>query len=336
MSKADELVEILEGKESIAIVCHENPDPDCIASGLALKKIAEEIGLDGGLFYSGEVTHQQNRALVTLMDIEMTKLGENLDELDSFDVISLVDHSIKEQNNDIPEDVDTDIVIDHHLPDEEKIEAKFIDVREEFGATTTILVEYLQELEIEPDEDLATSLLFAIRSETLGFLKGVTSRDYCAAKYLHPISNEDLLREAQQAVFSPSTLDTIGKAIANREVRASSLVSCVTRTSEGDSIPQAADYLMNLEGVSTTLVFGIVEDQIRISARSDDSRVNLDSVMREAFQEDGKAGGHKDRAGAQIPLGIFGELEEEGKLTELVEEVVKERFFKAMNLEDEE
>jgi len=74
-------------------------------------------------------------------------------------------------------------VIDHH-PNEE-IEAQFIDHREQIGATATILTEYVRELDIEMDAALGTALLFAIRRETLGFLRGVTSAEYDAAGWLH-------------------------------------------------------------------------------------------------------------------------------------------------------
>jgi nanoRNase/pAp phosphatase (c-di-AMP/oligoRNAs hydrolase) len=94
---------------------------------------------------------------------------------------------------------------------------------------------------------------------------------------------------------------------------------------------------MRLEGISTVLVFGVVDEKIEISARSKDTRVNLDRVMRNAFGDVGSAGGHREMAGAQVPLGVFSEMAEgDDKMIELVSGTVKKRFFDAMNLGEEE
>lgn len=332
---ASALVDVLGRGDSLAIVSHDNPDPDCIASALALKAVAEDNGVEEvQVMYSGEVSHQQNRAFVNLLDVELVEFSE--ERLHDYDLIAFVDHSVKGANNNVPDDVHVDVVIDHHPPEEE-VEAEFVDVREGFGATTTIMSNYLRELQIEPDEGLATAMLFAIRTETLDFLRGTTPEEYSAAQYLHQLADISLLKEMIRPAFTPQTLDTIGEAIRNREIRASSLVSGVGRTSERDAIPQAADYLMNLEGVATVLVFGIVGEEIQISARSNDTRINLDSVVRDAFGDVGSAGGHREMAGAQIPLGIFSEMAGgDEKLVDLTSEIVKKRFFDVMNLSAEE
>ncbi len=334
-SRAAELMSVLDDTERVAVICHDNPDPDCIASALAMRAIAANVGVDDvDILYGGEVSHQQNRAFVNLLGVSMSRF-EGAD-LSTYDVVGFVDHSQKGENNRVPEETEVGFVVDHH-PSEDGVDAVVADVREAFGATTTMLVEYLRELEITPEADVATALLFAIRTETLGFLRGTTPMEYEAAKYLHEFADIDLLNRMTSPAFTPETLDTIGEAILGREVRASSLVSSVGVITERDALPQAADYLMRLEGVSTVLVFGVVGDRIEISARSNDSRVNLDSVMRDAFGDVGSGGGHQDMAGAQVPLGVFSEMAEaDEKMIELVSGTVKRRFFDAMNLQEDE
>lgn len=335
MSRSEEFVSVVEDAESMAVVCHDNPDPDCIASALALRSVASHAGVEEiDVLYGGEVSHQQNRAFVNLLEVGLTEF-ESAD-LESYDVIGFVDHSVKGENNPVPEDASIDFIIDHHPP-ENGVDARFIDIREEFGATTTILVEYLRELGVTPDTDVATALLFAIRAETLEYLRGTTEMEYEASKFLHRYADSELLRRMTEPAFTPETLDTIGEAILEREVRASALVAGVGVINERDALPQAADYLMRLEGVSTVLVFGIVGEQIEASARSKDSRVNLDRVMRDAFADVGSAGGHRNMAGAQVPLGVFSELAEtDEKMIELVSGTVKKRFFDEMNLQEDE
>lgn len=334
-SRAVELVSLMDDTKRVAVVCHDNPDPDCIASALAVRSIATNVGVENvDILYGGEVSHQQNRSFVNLLGVSMSRLEDN--DLSTYDIVGFVDHSQKGENNPVSEDTTIDFVVDHHPP-ENGIDATVVDVREEFGATTTILVEYLRELEITPETDIATALLFAIRTETLEYLRGTTPMEYEASKYLHELTDIDLLDRMTNPAFTPETLDTIGEAVLGREVRASSLVSGVGVITERDALPQAADYLMRLEGVSTVLVFGIVDDKIDISARSKDSRVNLDQVMRDAFGDVGSGGGHRDMAGAQIPLGVFSDMAEaDEKMIELVSGTVKKRFFSAMNLQEDE
>lgn len=96
-------------------------------------------------------------------------------------------------------------MIDHH-PDEE-IEARFVDHREQADATATILTEYVRGLDVERDVDPGTALLFAIRRETLGFLRGVTSDEYDAAGWLHEHPDGALLRTLSTPSVTGATID---------------------------------------------------------------------------------------------------------------------------------
>lgn len=222
-------------------------------------------------------------------------------------------------------------MIDHH-PNEE-IEAQFIDHREQIGATATILTEYVRELDIEMDAALGTALLFAIRRETLGFLRGVTSAEYDAAGWLHEHADGALLRTLSTPSVTGATVDTIAEAVRNRTVRGSVLISGIGRTSERDALPQAADYLTTLEGVETAIVFGIVKDGIQISARSTDSRIHIGNVLDGAFSDVGTAGGHREMAGGEVPLGIFAEYAtDDTQLFAIVDQVMSARLIAELRL----
>ncbi|PSQ00157.1 bifunctional oligoribonuclease/PAP phosphatase NrnA [Halobacteriales archaeon QS_5_70_17] len=337
MSDARELEDLLGAGEEITIVCHNNPDPDCLASAFALGRIAAASGIDERrILYSGDISHQQNRAFVNLLELELQPFDPAMvrDREDGA-LLAFVDHSRPGVNNEIPEGTPVDVVIDHHPA--EDIEARFVDHREGIGATATILTEYVADLEIEFDETLATALLFAIRRETLEFLRGATTEEYGAAETLHEHVDGDLLRQLANPSVSGATVDAIAEAIENRTVRSATLFSHVGRTSERDALPQAADYLATLEGVSTTIIFGIVEDAIHLSARSTDSRVHAGDLLASAFEEVGSAGGHREMAGGQIPLGIFADYTDDDEaLISIVERVITRRLAEELNLGDDE
>ncbi|MBX0284722.1 DHH family phosphoesterase [Haloarcula salinisoli] len=335
VSKPRRLWELLGDSGTLTIVCHDNPDPDCLASAVGLGTIAAAAGIDERhILYSGEISHQQNRALVNLLDIELEPFRpEVVRNRPPEDLLAFVDHSIPGENNRVPPETSVDIVIDHHPVDE--ISAQFVDNREAVGATATIMTEYIRALPIEPTPRVATALLFAIRRETLDFLRGVTRNEYEAAAYLHEYSETKMVRQLSTPAVSSATVDTIAHAIENRQVTGSVLISQVGRTSERDALPQAADYLMTLEGVETTIVFGLVENTIQISARSTDSRVHIGSVLDSAFDDVGSAGGHREMAGGTIELGIFsGYTTDDAQLMGIVDQVITARLLNALNIED--
>jgi c-di-AMP phosphodiesterase-like protein len=155
-------IEAVDGE--LAIVTHDNPDPDAIASALALEGLAEHVGCQAEICYFGSISHQENRAFVNVLDIDMTNLDADSD-LGRYGGFALVDHSRPGVNDQLPEDTPVDIVIDHHPP-RGPVEADFADLRSHVGATSTLLVEYLQQSTLGIDRTVATALLFGIRIDT--------------------------------------------------------------------------------------------------------------------------------------------------------------------------
>jgi len=333
MSEPRALEDLLAQGEEITIVCHNNPDPDCLASALALGRIAAEAGIDERrIVYSGDISHQQNRAFVNLLEVDLKPFDPDaVRDRPSGALLAFVDHSVPGGNNNVPEGTAVDVVIDHHPA--EDVEARFVDHREDVGATATILTEYVRALDVDIDDTLATALLFAIRRETLGFLRGATVAEYDAAGFLHGHADIGLLRQLSSPAVTSATIDAIADAIENRVVRGSMLISHVGRTSERDALPQSADYLATLEGIETAVVFGIVGDAVQLSGRSTDARVHVGNALAEAFGDVGSAGGHREMAGGEVPLGIFADYaENDDRLVEIVERVVTSRLERAFNL----
>ena len=53
--------------QKVSIICHDNPDPDALASGLAVQKLVEFYGHEAKIYHGGLVEHQQNRAMKNLL-----------------------------------------------------------------------------------------------------------------------------------------------------------------------------------------------------------------------------------------------------------------------------
>jgi nanoRNase/pAp phosphatase (c-di-AMP/oligoRNAs hydrolase) len=312
----------------LAVVMHDNPDPDAIASAIALSSLAERVNCPADPCYSGDITHQENRALVNLLDYELLH-SENGSDFSEYGSIALVDHARPGVNDQLPPDTDVDIVIDHHPP-REPVEARFVDLRSDVGATSTLLVDYLRRLDIEPSTPVATGLLFGIRVDTKEFSREVSVDDYEAAAYLMPFTDPETLELIEAPRMSTETLETIGRAIRNRTVDDPILTTCVGTLKERDAIAQAADRLLDMDGITTTLVYGIQDGTIYASGRARSTSLDVGETLRDAFGQVGDAGGHADMAGAQIPLGVLATNKEDDELIDVVRTVIDERFFETL------
>lgn len=315
----------------LAVVMHDNPDPDAIASAVALVDIAAEVDVDADACYFGEISHQENRAMVNLLDLDLRNLSPD-DSLEAYEAFALVDHSRPGVNDQLPEDLDVDIVIDHHPP-RGPVPGTFVDLREHAGATSTVMTDYLTRFHIEPKRATATALLYGIRIDTNDFTREVSAADFDAASILWPYVDSSVMRQIEQPTVEGETLETIARAIKNRIQRDSIAVASVGQLSDRDALPQAADQLLSMEGVETTLVFGFKDEMVFLSARSRATDVDLGETLRDAFDRIGSAGGHADMAGAQLELGILGSADDENEvesIVSVVEEVITNRFLEAI------
>ncbi|TKR27649.1 DHH family phosphoesterase [Natronomonas salsuginis] len=329
--KATQLAELIDGGESLAILAHRSPGPDSIASAVALQAIADSRGVDADILYEGEIGHQENRAFVNLLGIELVSLADT--DLDEYDTLALVDCA---KATEPVVDGDVDILIDHFEP-EVDYGASFVDVRSNVSSTSTILTKYVQEFDLSLPEEVATALLYGIRAETLDFKRDTTPADLTAAAYLYPFANHDTLEQVESPSMSPETLDVLAEAIRSREVKGSHLVSNAGFIRDRDALSQAAQHLLNLEGITTSAVFAIADDTIYLAARSKDIRINIGNVLQDAFDEIGDVRGHSTDASVEIPLGIFTGLEITGNnretLLQLTEQAVRSKLFEAMGVE---
>jgi len=343
LKKAKELTTIIEGvKENddgkLGIVVHDSPDPDAIASALALKQIAKHVGVSADILYRGEIGHHVNRAFVNILGIEMIRI-EQEKELQGYGKLALVDATVPGVHNPLlpPPEGEVNIIIDHHTANNKgKVAADFLEVRPDSGATSTILTRYLQDLDIPVDKVLATALLHGIRTDTAGFKRETHPSDFSAAAFLYLKADKDLLDQIETPPMSTEMLNVVGNAIRHKKIKGSYLITNVGEVANLDAIPQAADYLLNLEGISTVVVIGLVEDMICVSGRSKDIRVNIGDAFVRAFGDLGSAGGHASMAAAQVPLGIFSGIKDKDTITQLIEDAVSKRFLSVMKEEPSE
>lgn len=316
----------------VCVFTHDNPDPDAIASAVAVVRLVEHLDATATARFHGEITHQSNRAFVNALDLPLVQHDRDEPPAEC-DGIVLVDHSIPGRNDSLATETRVDLVFDHHRPTG-PVDGRYVDIRESVGATSAILVEYLEQFDVPIDETLATALLYGISTDTQNFTRAVAPLDFNAAASVWGTANHDLIERIDDPGVSQRTLQTIADAISHREVRGPVLAAFAGASPEKDALAQAADLLVQMDTVSIVLVYGLDEGVVYASARARGapSGFDLSMVIRDAFAQIGSAGGHEEMAGAQIPLGFLGAEvgDDDAALSRIVREVIEERFFDAV------
>lgn len=284
------------GADRVVIMMQDDPDPDAIASALALRVVLGRARAGTPLATFGKITRPENRAMIRLLEIEVTEV--QLRDLDDYDAIAMVDVQPSFFEERLPH---VDAVIDHH-PEETPVRAPFKDIRPSYGATSTILTEYLRAADVKVTQRLATALLYGIKADTLALERGAIKADMDAFAFLHPHANHNALRRIERPQLPRAALDVLAQGLTRRQIVDDVVFSHLGTVAYPELVAQFADLLLQVEGVEWSVVSGVVNGEIHISARNVGYVRDAGDVMRDAFAGVGSAGGHRSMAKAVVKV----------------------------------
>tara|TARA_B100000945_G_scaffold115769_1_gene91966 strand:- start:5859 stop:7217 length:1359 start_codon:yes stop_codon:yes gene_type:complete len=302
---ASEVLRRLSDEEDakILIVCHDNPDPDALASALAMKHLCDSLGHSSTIIHGGMIEHQQNRAMVKLLEMDIRKLildWEIEDLLNESNVVICVDFSHPGANNILPSTCVPHIVIDHH-PSEVRPAGDVILVRSEFAATSSLIASVLMNSGVEMNSNVATALAFGIRTDTLGFTRSFNAVDLRALSWLGAWIDWDLMRSFESPPRTQEVLSIFKQALKDATLDDGLMLVPISEMADRDALSQVADFLLPTEGVEIVVSYGVRMSKVILSARSTSENVHLGKILSKTFAK-GSAGGHKELAGGQIPF----------------------------------
>jgi nanoRNase/pAp phosphatase (c-di-AMP/oligoRNAs hydrolase) len=299
--KLKQLKQVLNHSATMLIVLQDNPDPDALASAVALRKLVNTLkSIQCSMTSGGVVARAENRALAKYLGLNL-RPSEQVD-FNSFDLIAMVDTQPKTGNNCLPENMEPDIVIDHHPCRKNTRLCRFTDIRCHYGATSTIVTEYLYAAGIEPEIQIATALLYGIRSDTQDLGRDTTSADIDALMKLYPLANKRMLSQIQRGLVRREYYRFLSQAIDNARVFGQTVISNLGTVDNPDIIGEMADLLLRDEQIEWCMCYGICGGQIRLSIRTDAEMPPASKVIRQIVVRRGTGGGHESYAGGQIPI----------------------------------
>jgi len=325
---AHTMISLIGQSKSLLVMCHNNPDPDTIASAAALKSIcAQALHCKATIGYDGIVGRAENREFVRRLKIDMVHVN-NLD-FNDFSVLALVDSQPRTGNNAIPRKISPSIVIDHHPLRKETARCHFFDVRPHYGSSSTILTEYLRELELDIDRKLATALFYGLKTDTNGLSRSMMKADLDAFNFLFP----KIAPRTFAAIENPSVpksyylkfADAIDSSVQYGDV----IISYMGNLTNPDIASEMADFLLRMENIRWTLCLGEFKDNLILSVRTSRRDWIAGKVAVRILRGIGTGGGHEKAAGGKVLL--TGMDPEERTRTA---QKITERFLKIVGVEN--
>lgn len=271
-------------------------DPDAIASGMAICRLLWHRVEGITLTHVNPIDRPDNLAMIRLLKVPLIPFAEV--QLERFSKRVIVDsqpsHSAAMAN------LNPHVVIDHH-PDT-GFKAPFTDVRPKYGATATILTEYLRAARINPSRNLATALYHAIKTDTDDFKRQTLMEDLQAFQYLFPKANVHLARRIGQTDLRFDYLKYFKVALQHMRRRKGRVFVHLGNVAVADVCVIIADFFMRIHSVSWSIVSAVCDKKLVIIFRNDGTRKNAGRVAKEGFGSYGTAGGHRTMARAEINL----------------------------------
>ncbi|MGB1366014.1 MAG: DHH family phosphoesterase [Candidatus Poseidoniaceae archaeon] len=293
----------LPANSKVAIFCHDNPDPDALSSALAMHELVASLGHQPTIYHGGLIEHQQNQAMVRLLEIPLRRIildWELEDVLNETECIITVDFHQPGANNILPKDCVPHIIIDHHSSDK-AVSADVAFLRPEYSATSSLIANLLMNMSLEMTPRLATALSFGLRTDTLSFTRSFNQVDLRALMWLNTWVDNELLQSIQAPLRTPETLESFRQALTTMVQHERLVLAPIKNLVHRDDLAQVADFLFATSNTDLVLVYGIQRQKMLLSARSRRENLHIGLTLSKEFP-DGQAGGHRGMAGGQILL----------------------------------
>ncbi|VEN72849.1 Phosphoesterase [Candidatus Desulfarcum epimagneticum] len=317
--KLDDFYQLFSWDDHVLILI--DADPDALASAMALKRLLWRKTAHVAISNINAIKRPDNLAMVRLLGLKLTPIGK-IDK-EKYTRFALVDS--QPGHKEIFEKFSFDVIIDHH-PDTGP-EAPFVDIRPKYGATASIMTEYIKTAKIKPAAKLATGLFHAIKTDTNNFAGKAFIEDVRAFQYLFRHVNIHLSKRIEQAEMKLDFLKYFKIALQVMQRTKGRVFAHLGRVTNPDICVLAADFFMKIDSINWSIVSGVYQKKLVIILRNDGIRRDAGKVAQESFGDLGYAGGHKNMARAEIPLaeltGLFN-----GETEKKVQQWIKSRVTK--------
>ncbi len=278
-----------------------NADPDAIASAMAVSRLLWRRVINVTISPVNTINRPDNLAMLKLLKVGLIPHTDI--NLTQYSKIVMVDS--QPDHNEFMNQLTPHVIIDHHP--ETSAKAPYLDIRPNYGATASIMTEYLRAARIKPSVKLATGLFYAIKTDTNAFKRQTVIEDVRAFQYLFRYVNIHLARKIEQADLRLDFLKYFKTALQAMRLRKGRVFVHLGPVVNPDGCVIIADFFMRLVSVTWSIVSGTYNKKLIVIFRNDGIRKNAGNVAKKSFGQFGSAGGHKNMARAEIILSDLAE-----------------------------
>jgi nanoRNase/pAp phosphatase (c-di-AMP/oligoRNAs hydrolase) len=324
---ARRLLKRLAEKKNILITAHMHPDPDALASSLALCELLSRRLKDAQVNMSikGQIGGGINSAFTRHTQLRVVPWDDRA--LQAYDAIILLDTQPMFAYSPLPEGVVPTAVIDHHRARGRKPQCPFVDIRIDAGATSSIIFSYFMELEEVISPDLAATLLYGIETDLAGAAGTPGNLDNLALASLTLLADTRKLYQMRYVDLPQSYFISYFEALSSAVCYDNAMVAQLGEIDSLEKPAVVADFLLRYDQTQWVLVTAVHGNRLMCSLRTSSPKHSAGDIMRRLLREIGDGGGHRTKAGGSIKL-------ENGSPTELdrLRTLLKRRLLRALKI----
>jgi len=319
----EQLREMTADVKRALIVCHDYPDPDCLASAWGLSRLfGDRFGVESDITFGGFIGRAGNRAMVELLRIALVPILQV--EYDHYDFVVMVDTQPGTGNNAYAGERPVDLVIDHH-PSPEGEPPACTCILTECGSTTAIVADLLFTSGMDIDPHLATALFLGIKTDTLALGREFCNYDWEYYLKLFPMIDQRLLSRIEHPDLPPEYFRMLAGALEKTTVYGTAACTHLGSVRFPEAIAEYADILLHLENVEWVLTTGVFRDRLFFSIRMRNAAGSAGELARTIVKGLGTAGGHEEMAGGRTDV-------EAGDIDGVAEKL-KKRFLRELDID---
>jgi nanoRNase/pAp phosphatase (c-di-AMP/oligoRNAs hydrolase) len=289
------LLEIVAQEDTVAVLI--NADPDAMASALALKRLFWRKVKKTLIYHINTIKRSDNLALIKLLKIKQ----QHIRYLNNSEITKWAIVDSQPSHHELLAKFRFDIIIDHH-PFVQGTTAPFMDVKEEYGATCTMMSEYLRAARVRPSPRLATALFYGIKTDTDNFVRPSIPADVNAFTYLYQFANINIVKKIESSEITRRTLPSFHSALENLVFLKDKAYIHMGKVNDPDVLVIIADSFMKMVEATWCIVSGVYGQKLIIIFRNAGFRLDAGKTAQRLFGQWGSAGGHSSAARAEIPI----------------------------------
>jgi len=303
-ARTEALRKLLGARHRLLVLTHNNPDPDSLGGAVGLQEFARKaVGIESRLAITGKILRAENKAMVRELGIQMDQVEDI--QLADFDCVALVDTQPGFGHTKVPPGLAVDIVLDHHVCPEASSnlrDVSFVDVRDDVGATSSLVAGHLLEAGVRPSAEVATALAYGIKTDTADLSRNVSELDLRAYDFLFPFIDRQRLVAITSPRLPVAYFATLKDALTKVRMYDGVVLCSLGLTASAEMVAEVADLLLRMEATKAVFCGGLVGNNYHVSVRTEVGGDAWRLIRASMEGEAGTCGGHGSVAGGSIAV----------------------------------